>query len=101
MPNDTQILAADEGPLALYRARCAAGSIRPDPAQAQAIEHLDRLYRQLRDYAPQSRGWLGRLGFGNGHPAPKGLYLWGPVGRGKSMLMDLFFAGAPVEKKRR
>jgi cell division protein ZapE len=93
--------SAASGPLALYQARCAAGSIRPDPAQALAVERLDRLYRELRDRAPPSRGWLGRFGFSNGHPAPKGLYLWGPVGRGKSMLMDLFFAAAPVEKKRR
>src|SRR5580658_5505999 len=90
----------DEGPQALYRARCAAGQIRPDPAQARAVERLERLYRQLLEYAPQPRGWLGRL-IGSPPAAPKGLYLWGPVGRGKSMLMDLFFTAAPVEKKRR
>lgn len=88
------------GPLAFYRERCAAGTIRPDAAQARALERLERLYCELRDYAPAARGWLGRL-FGGPQLAPKGLYLWGPVGRGKSMLMDLFFATAPIANKRR
>ena len=103
MPADFPILEPREapGPQALYDARCADGSIRPDPAQARAVARLERLHRELRDYAPASpNGWLARLGFGV-RAAPKGLYLWGPVGRGKSMLMDLFFAGAPVAAKRR
>jgi len=89
-----------EGPRALYGARCAAGSIRADAAQARAIDRLDRLYDELRDHAPIARGWLGQL-IGRRQAAPKGLYLWGPVGRGKSMLMDLFFAAAPIANKRR
>ncbi|HTW54574.1 MAG TPA: AFG1/ZapE family ATPase, partial [Stellaceae bacterium] len=78
------------GPRALYDARCAVGSIRADPAQARAVDRLEKLYRQLRDRAPGARGWLGRL-IASPTTAPRGLYLWGPVGRGKSMLMDLFF----------
>ena len=89
------------GPNALYAARQIDGSIRADAAQARAVDRLDRLYRELRDHAPAARGWLNRLGFGAAPALPKGLYLWGPVGRGKSMLMDLFFSAAPVEKKRR
>jgi cell division protein ZapE len=101
MPNDLPGLAPDDGPQALYQARCGAGLIRSDPAQARAVARLDALYRELANYQPAARGWLSRLGFGDAPPAPKGLYLWGPVGRGKSMLMDLFFATAPVAKKRR
>src|SRR5580692_7847417 len=101
MPTDLPATEpSTDGPQALYRARCAAGTIRPDAAQARAAERLQGLYRELRDHAPAARGWFGRL-LGNPQPAPKGLYLWGPVGRGKSMLMDLFFATAPVEQKRR
>lgn len=101
MANDSEAGAPAAGPQALYEARCAAGLIRPDPAQARAAARLERLYRDLRTHAPAGRGWLGRLGFGGAPAAPRGLYLWGPVGRGKSMLMDLFFAAAPVAKKRR
>ncbi|MBV9551681.1 MAG: AFG1 family ATPase [Alphaproteobacteria bacterium] len=91
---------AARGPQALYRARCAAGDIRPDPAQARAVERLEGLHRALAAHAPPARGWLGRL-IGGPPAVPKGLYLYGPVGRGKSMLMDLFFVGVPVERKRR
>jgi cell division protein ZapE len=102
MPADSATFepAAASGPRALYRERCGAGLIRPDPAQARAVEHLEALHRALAGYAPSPRGWLSRF-VGGGTAAPKGLYLWGPVGRGKSMLMDLFFAAAPVARKRR
>src|SRR5689334_9154035 len=97
------ISAADTtGPAALYRARSAAGAIRPDPAQGRVADRLDQLYREMRQ--PEGRrGWLARLGLGDngGEERPRGIYLWGPVGRGKSMLMDLFFAAAPTERKRR
>jgi cell division protein ZapE len=93
------------GPQALYDARLASGEIRSDPAQVGAVARLEALHRALSRYAPSPpnwRGWLSRLSLGEpGAAAPKGLYLWGPVGRGKSMLMDLFFAAAPLAHKRR
>lgn len=95
------------GPAEGYRARCAEGSIRPDPAQQRVVDRLQRLHKGLVGYRPhpKRRGILSRLhvgnGNGNGISAPRGIYLVGPVGRGKSMLMDLFFAAAPVEAKRR
>jgi cell division protein ZapE len=101
MAHDSQPTEAAIGPRALYDVRCATGSIRPDPAQARAVERLEALYRALLNHVPGARGWLGRLGLGVAPLMPKGLYLWGPVGRGKSMLMDLFFGAAPVARKRR
>src|SRR5436190_15394049 len=91
------------GPAELYRARSATGHIRSDPAQLRAIARLQLLHEALLDYKPPVRrsGLLALLGLGEAPPPPRGVYLWGPVGRGKSMLMDLFFAAAPVANKRR
>jgi cell division protein ZapE len=100
MANDSETAEDAAGPRALYDVRCTAGTIRPDPAQARAIDRLEQLYRALRDRMPGTRGWFGRL-IASPQTVPRGLYLWGPVGRGKSMLMDLFFGTAPVAKKRR
>src|SRR2546421_1196981 len=92
------------GPAEIYRERCQAGLIRSDPAQQRAVTRVQQLHEALSPYRPETArlGWLSRLLSAGQEPAPpKGLYLWGPVGRGKSMLVDLFFASAPVENKRR
>jgi cell division protein ZapE len=81
---------------ARYRALLAAGELKPDPDQAHAVALLDGLAMALRE----KPGFWSRL-IGKTTPAPRGLYLWGGVGRGKSMLMDLAFAAIPVEPKRR
>ncbi|MEM1299171.1 MAG: cell division protein ZapE [Pseudomonadota bacterium] len=90
-----------------YRAQVQEGSLRADPAQRAAVEKLQLLHMRLKDYDP-GRGKqvaLGWLGFGRKaakqDKALTGLYMYGGVGRGKSMLMDLFFDGAPVQPKRR
>src|SRR3954468_8924805 len=114
MPNDlpapgpalprTTAEADGGGPTALYRERVEQGSIHADPAQQRVVTRLQQLHDQLRHYQPQGgrRGWLDWLGLGERtDPSPRGGYLWGPVGRGKSMLMDLLFAAAPLDKKRR
>ena len=95
------------GPMQRYRALVAEGAIRADPAQRAAVEKLQLLHMRLADYDP-TRGKkvaMGWLGFGRkAAKADKpltGLYLYGGVGRGKSMLMDLFFTGAPLRRKRR
>ena len=80
-------------PLAAYRQRLASGELRPDPAQEAAALRLDALAAQLARWSPEA--WLGK------GETPRGLYLFGPVGRGKSLLLDLFFEAAPVKKKRR
>ena len=92
-------------PMAIYRALRQRGLLQPDPAQQLAIERLQSLYRALLHYRPETglRGWLARFGLAEngGSHAPVGLYLCGPVGRGKSMLMDLFFRSVPTLRKRR
>jgi len=84
-----------DGPRKTYRAAVASGALKPDAAQEAAAERLQALSERLRRYRP------GRSLFGTAHAAPKGLYIYGDVGRGKSMLMDLFFASAPMRAKRR
>lgn len=86
---------------AAYRAMLAAGELRPDPAQAAVVARLERLEGEL-ETPPEKPGLLARLtGRAKDRPAPQGLYIWGGVGRGKSMLMDLFFGNADVPSKRR
>jgi cell division protein ZapE len=85
-----------------YAAEVAAGKIESDPGQENAIRKFARLERELAEYRPaQKSGALGWLMARRSAPVPRGLYVWGDVGRGKTMLMDLFFAGVPVARKRR
>jgi len=74
------------------------GVLQADPAQAQAAERLNTLGQRLRTW--RRREGLSALLRGS-EPAPKGLYLHGPVGRGKTMLMDLFFQATTFRPKRR
>ena len=95
-----------EGPMAAYRARVTAQALEPDPAQRLAVEKLQLLHRRLEGYDPvqPTRVSLGFFGWGRDrleHRAVPGLYLYGGVGRGKSMLMYLFFETAPLRPKRR
>lgn len=81
-----------------YQALLAAGELKPDAAQAAVIKRLAALEAALT--RPAAPGLFDRLR-GKSPPPPKGLYLWGGVGRGKSMAMDLFFAASTVSPKRR
>jgi len=74
------------------------GRLQPDPSQDQAVAVLEEVEDRLADNG--GHGGLGHLLHGRAPPV-RGAYLWGPVGRGKSMLMDMFCAVAPVEAKRR
>src|SRR5918993_4726334 len=80
-----------------YAALVAAGELKTDPDQRSAVKALDRLAYELTHNKP---GWFERL-LGRPTNAPCGVYLWGGVGRGKSMLMDLAFDNIAVEPKRR
>jgi cell division protein ZapE len=87
---------------AQYAARVAAGKIERDAAQQAIVDRLAQLEKELAERRlarkSSSLGWL----FGSREPEPiKGLYIFGDVGRGKTMLMDLFFAASPVVRKRR
>ena len=82
------------GPGARYAAGVAARQWQDDPAQQAALAALDRLHALLLREPPRAslRTWLG---IGARPPAPRGLYLWGRVGRGKTFLMDLLAAALP------
>ncbi len=79
-----------------YEALIAGGELRRDSAQRGVAERLDQLAAELE--AAKPRGLLARF---RKSARPRGLYIWGGVGRGKSMLMDLFVASVDVEAKRR
>ncbi len=71
------------------------GDLVADPVQMKAAEALDALLHRLDGFPPKKRFFSSRIA------APKGLYMWGGVGRGKSMLMDWFFERVETRRKRR
>ncbi len=83
-----------------YAQLVAAGELRPDPEQAAAAARLDRLQQELEHPVP-AMSLVGRLFSRKAAPPPRGVYLWGSVGRGKSMLMDLFHDNLAITAKRR
>ena len=87
------------GVLAAYQALVAAGELRPDPEQQAAAVRLNTLQSEL-EAVPARGSLLWRLARRKPDPA-RGVYLWGGVGRGKSMLMDLLFAQTAIAGKRR
>lgn len=89
-------------PSAVYAAGVARGDWQDDPAQHPALAELDRIHAAVADAGEAARGGLlGRLFGRRDAEAVAGLYLWGGVGRGKTFLVDLFYAGLPIDGKRR
>ncbi|TDR85443.1 cell division protein ZapE [Enterovirga rhinocerotis] len=90
---------------ARYDALVASGAVERDEAQLAAVERLDALAVEIvsrGNLRPRRSGLLGKLfGEPKGDPPPRGLYVWGEVGRGKTMLMDLFYESLPGSSKRR
>ncbi len=86
-----------------YFERVEGGQIEHDPAQEHMLQALDRLSVELASYRPTRKppalGWL--LGTRASAVPPQGIYIWGSVGRGKTMLMDLFFEATRLPRKRR
>lgn len=100
----------EAGPEAGYRALLLAGELQPDISQSRAVNALERLHRELLAFSEvnnrlnqRSLSLLWPFRFltkkNNGLAVPKGVYLYGGVGRGKSMLMDLFFQFLELIKK--
>jgi cell division protein ZapE len=85
-----------------YEALVASGAIEPDAAQREVAEAFGDLEQRLAHYKPsRKQGLLSRLFADKDSAPPRGLYVHGDVGRGKTMLMDLFFQACSVEHKRR
>ena len=84
----------------IYDANVAAGALRPDPAQHAVLPQLEILRVWLEANAGRKIGLFAGL-FAKPVAPPPGLYLWGGVGRGKSMLMDLFYEHTAIAQKRR
>jgi len=85
-----------------YQALVSSGAIEPDAAQEEAAEAFADLEQRLASYKPvRKQRLLGRLFADKKEPPPRGLYVHGEVGRGKTMLMDLFFQHSSVAHKRR
>lgn len=99
-----QLLEFD-GALAAYNSLCDQGAIKGDPDQKRAAQTLQKLHQALNDYqppGPRPRGLRALFRRSDDqYPAPRGVYLHGKVGRGKSMLMDIFVEHANADKKRR
>jgi len=92
-------------PVSTYNAMLEACELKADPDQARVVGALQKLHEGLQDYESrrlEKKGFMARILSGSRkQPSPKGLYIHGDVGRGKSMIMDLFFETAPVRAKRR
>ncbi|XP_061710569.1 putative ATPase N2B [Cydia pomonella] len=99
--------ASGEGPLSVYEARVASGSLSKDEHQETVVRHLQQLYQDVTSFqgpALQMQTSLFNF-FKKKEPnkiiAPQGLYIYGSVGGGKTMLMDLFYETVPIESKLR
>ncbi|MBG6144437.1 cell division protein ZapE [Labrenzia sp. EL_142] len=90
---------------ARYDALIASGEIKEDPVQREAVRHLDLLNTRLAETRLASKksslGWLFAKKKNQLWSAVKGLYMWGGVGRGKTMLMDLYYEVTVIQRKRR
>ncbi|MBL8520782.1 MAG: AFG1 family ATPase, partial [Betaproteobacteria bacterium] len=90
-------------PLEWYWKFSQIDGFESDPAQLEVLQHLERLHDDLEKYRQYRQGKVNRLvtNFGGGRKPPRGLYIWGGVGRGKSLMMDAFFNVSTLKRKRR
>ena len=101
MPQHTIAIPPDGSlsPKAWYQAHHVSPDFVHDAAQAAAIDELDALWHQLVEFKTKRNQFLGRSLLSP--EVPNGLYLWGGIGRGKTFLMDAFYACLPYRRKRR
>ena len=100
----TATVMTTTSPRELYQIKISSGVLQPDDGQADAVMHLENLFDDLQPLQHSRRYWAFRSIFGFGIPKKntvKGLYLYGGVGRGKTMLMDMFAKAAkPLHSQR-
>jgi len=101
---DDAIDAGDfSGPFEWYWHFSQRGDFETDGEQLKVLKELQRLFEQLEDYRQYRQGKINRLvtNLGAGRKPPRGIYIWGGVGRGKSLMMDAFFKVSRHKRKRR
>ncbi len=91
------------GPLEWYWHFSQRNDFQTDSEQLKVLEHLERLFEELEEYRQYRAGKINRLvtNLGAGKKPPRGVYIWGGVGRGKSLMMDAFFKVSRHRRKRR
>lgn len=87
-------------PMQRYQAALATGNFSHDDVQAAAVAYLDDLHQQIIAHQKQKQGFFASL-FKSKSKPPKGLYMWGGVGRGKTWLMDMFYDSLNIKQKMR
>ncbi len=90
-------------PLEWYWKFSQSHDFESDPAQIAVLEQLERLHGEIEHYRQYRQGKINRLvtNFGGGKKPPRGIYIWGSVGRGKSLMMDAFYHVSTLKRKRR
>lgn len=92
---------SNQTPLERYQAALATGDFSEDAVQLAAVTYMDNLYHEIiKSQDSSGGGWFSSL-FKSKPVMPKGLYMWGGVGRGKTWMMDMFYESLPIKRKMR
>lgn len=92
---------SNQTPLERYQAALATGDFSEDVVQLAAVTYMDNLYHEIiKSQDSSGGGWFSSL-FKSKPVMPKGLYMWGGVGRGKTWMMDMFYESLPIKRKMR
>lgn len=96
-----RLQAASDGPVVELRKKIAANQLKEDKVQLKVAEQLQTVYEDIKSYQPVQKTFFTKLLSSKTQNAPKGLYIYGAVGGGKTMLMDLFFNVCTIKCKQR